>query len=178
MSQRTPLRSIAVVLAAVTLLGGAWLYRHRGAGGDGDAQRGSDPALLLDRIWVDSRPEKYTDYTNVMLAISDAPLGVFQKASAYQATTELFEYKRREARFLVHFPQTGKKREVKYRITECKDLPPFDLCLDFSQNPWGGPRRYYGMADPDKERTELGALRHMLEQRLQPSWQGSGSVPR
>jgi len=157
---------VSVVLVAVA---GAWYLNKRGddqRAAEAEAARGKDPALLFDRVWVDSKPEKYTDYTHVMLAVSHAPIGVFQKASAYQSTVELFEYRRQESALAAHFPQTGKKRDTKYRIRECKDLPPFDLCLELNQNPWGGPRRYYGMTDPDAERAELGELRHQLEHRL------------
>jgi hypothetical protein len=167
-SNRTSLRSIAVG-AALVAAAGAWYLHRRGDGGspgDADAARGADPALLVDRVWVDSRPEKYTDYTNAMLVVGGAPIGVFQKASAYQATIELFEYKRRDAGLAVHFPQSGKKRQTRFRIHECKDLPPFDLCLDLADNPWGGPRRYYAMMDSEAERAQLGDLRHELEHRL------------
>ena len=169
-SHPTSPRSIAVGLA-ILAAAGAW-YLHRRTDGDSrpageaDAARGADPALLLDRVWVDSKPEKYTDYTHAMLVVSGAPIGVFQKASAYQATIELFEYKRRDAQLAVLFPQSGKKRETRYRIRECRDLPPFDLCLDLAENPWGGPRRYHAMKDSEAERAQLGDLRHELEHRL------------
>jgi hypothetical protein len=101
-----------------------------------------------------------------MIAVSNAPIGIFQKASAYQATSELFEYKRRGNAFALHFPQTGEKRETRFQIRPCRDLPPFDLCLELRDNLWGGPRRYYGLTDPDKERAELGEVRHELEHRL------------
>ena len=159
------MRTLAVVVG-VAAVAGAWLLRGDGDGEPSGELRGKDPALLFDRVWVDSKPEKYTDYTHVMLALRDAPIGIFQKASSYQATLEIFEHKRREAVLAVHFPQSGTKRQTRYRIRECSDLPPFDLCLELSKNPWGGPRRYYGLTDPDDERQALGGLRHELEHRL------------
>src|SRR6266545_2260392 len=168
MKERISFRSIAVSLV-VLALAGFWFLRSRGEHTwrvTAEAERGKDPALLLDRVWVDSKPEKYTDFSHFMLAISNAPIGLFQKASAYQATTELFEYKRRGDVLGFHFPQSGKKRETRFQIRECRDLPPFDLCLELRQNPWGGPRRYYGIADPGKERAELGEIRDQLEHRL------------
>lgn len=164
MNTRISLRAVALV--GLVSAGAVWVARRPGGAPEAAAERGSDPGLLLDRVWVDSKPEKYTDFTHAMLALGGAPIGLFQKASAYQATTEIFEYKRRDAVLGVHFPQTGKKREVRFRIHECSDLPPFDLCLDLSQNPWGGPRRYYGLTDPDQERARLGVLRHQLEHLL------------
>ena len=161
-------RRTAVSLALILLVAAVWWWR-RGADPSGDvpaAQRGEDPSLLVDRLWVDSKPEKYTDYTHVFIAITAAPFGIFQKSSAYQATSELFEYKRRENRISMHFPQTGTQRQVTYQIRRCDDLSPFDLCLDLSDNPWGGPRRYYGMADPEDEATHLGDLRNEVEHRI------------
>jgi hypothetical protein len=169
MKQRASIRSIIVGLALLAVAG-AWYLHRRGDGGErdaaGEAERGAEPGLIADRVWVDSRPEKYTDYTHVMLVVTGAPIGVFQKASAYQATIELFDYKRRDAALWVNFPQSGKKRETRFRIRECNDLPPFDLCLDLDSNPWGGPRRYFAMKDQDDERAQLGDLRHQLEQRI------------
>lgn len=155
--------------AVVALLVGTLYVR---SGDDGQDTRevsdepGSDPALLLDRLWLDSKPEKYTDYTHVMFAVSYAPIGIFQKASSYQATAELYEFKRRDGRLSIHFPQTGSRHEVTYKIRTCDELPPFDLCMDLSENPWGGPRRYYALADQDQEAARFGELRHQLEHRL------------
>lgn len=170
MKQRASNRSIIVGLALLGA-GGAWYLHERGddsadSEAAWEAEHGKEPGLVADRVWVDSRPEKYTDYTHVMLVVTGAPIGLFQKASSYQANIELFEYKRRDATLWFHFPQTGKKRETKFRIRECNDLPPFDLCLDLDSNPWGGPRRYYGMLEQDEERAELGELRQQLEQRI------------
>lgn len=122
-----------------------------------------DPSLLVDRVWVDSKPEKYTDYVHAALFLDYAPMGVFQKASAYHAVLELFEYKRNNHKVKVHFPQTDKSRGFSYKITTCDDLPPFDLCLSLSKNPWGGPKRYFSLRDPDQEDEVLGEVRDRLE---------------
>jgi hypothetical protein len=166
---RAPSTRFTLIALLCLAVAGAWYVRRQRSAGQSDrveAARGQDPVMLLDRLWVDSKPEKYTDFTQVMLAVSAAPLGIFQKASAYQATTELYEYKRRDSRLTVHFPQSGKTREVSYQIRSCDDLPPFDLCLDLAENPWGGPRRYFGLKDPDQEAALFGELRHHLEHHL------------
>ena len=167
MRKRTGLVLLVLLVVAV------WWWRRGagqgGAGGDGSARiadGGEDAALLLDRVWIDSKPEKYTDYAHVMLTLSGAPIGIFQKASAYRVTAEFYEYRRRDNRLSIHFPQTGAKREVSYRVSRCDELQPYDLCLDLSENPWGGPRRYYGLSDPGEEHALLGEVRHHLEHRL------------
>lgn len=166
MKKRTGLVLLVLLVVAV------WWWRRGssdGAGGEAPAVAdggGEDAHLLLDRVWVDSKPEKYTDYAHVMLTLSGAPIGIFQKGSAYRITAEFYEYRRAGNRLVVHFPQTGVKRQVSYRVSRCEDLSPFDLCLDLSENPWGGPRRYYGLSDPDEERALLGGVRHHLEHHL------------
>jgi hypothetical protein len=164
-------RSVAVTLIALAV-GGALYIRHRDASGPAGSDRAlrerkQDPALVLDRVWIDFKPEKYTDYAHAFLAVSYAPIGLFQKASQYQISLELFEFKRRAERLTLRFPQTGTQREIGFSIHACDDLPPFDLCLDLSENPWGGPRRYYGLADPDQESKIVGELRHRLEHALE-----------
>jgi hypothetical protein len=157
-----------LVVVVVVILAAVWWWR-RGADQAPDQaalDRGEDPTLLLDRIWIDSKPEKYTDYTHVMLTLSGAPIGIFQKSSAYQVTAEFYEYRRRQNRLMVNFPQTGTRREVSYRVHRCDELSPFDLCLDLSENPWGGPLRYYGLTDPGQEAALLGETRHNLEHHL------------
>ena len=81
------------------------------------------------------------------LVLADAPYGVFQRGSSYRINLEVFEFLRDANELQVRFPQTGKKATLRYRTTRCSDHPPFDLCLEIDQNPWQGPRRYYGFRD-------------------------------
>jgi hypothetical protein len=122
------------------------------------ANRG-DPALLFDRVWMDHIPESRVEFVHFMIALSDHPIGLFQKSSEYRVEAEFFAYSRAHSRkggaLKVHFPQTRAKKSFAYEVRACDDLPPFDLCLDLSKNPWGGPKRYYGMSD---DRAMLGAL--------------------
>jgi hypothetical protein len=125
-----------------------------------------DADLIADRLWVDSKPERYTDYVNALVVIEDVPLGLFQKASAYHMVLEVFEYKRAGNRVALEFPQSNTKRRFRYTITSCDDLPPFDLCLTVSENPWGGPKRYYSTRDGNAATPELGALESRIRARL------------
>ena len=161
------------VVLLILLVVALWWWRRGADDGAGEkggpvqvADGGEDAHLLLDRVWIDSKPEKYTDYAHVMFVLGPAPIGIFQKSSAYRSTAELYEYRRNGNRLTVHFPQTGVKRQVSYRVHRCEDLSPFDLCLDLNENPWGGPRRYYGLSDPEEERALLAGVRHHLEHHL------------
>jgi hypothetical protein len=122
-----------------------------------------DPALLLDRAWIDSKPVKYTDYVQAFFVSSHSPVSVFQKASAYDLHFELANYRRDKGKLSLTFPQTGKTAEFTYTVKACSDLPPFDLCLDLSDNPWGGPKRYYGMKEQEDEAKHAGRVARSLK---------------
>jgi hypothetical protein len=161
-----------IALAAVAAVALYAVIRSNGGGPDA-SDRGEDPSLLLDRVWVDTQPEKLTDYVQASYFASQQKLGVFQKASAYDYRFELFKWKRDGKNVELTFPQTGKSAKVSFTIKACDDLPPFDLCLDLSQNPWGGPKRYHGMREQDDEAAKLGAMRDALRARAE----SAGSLP-
>lgn len=107
-------------------------------------EAGEDPALLTGRMWLEKKPDKPTDHVHGAMFLPRPSLGLFQRSSAYDFHFERFDYKRDGAKVELTFPQTGKQAELTYTIKACDSLPPFDLCLELSENPWGGPRRYYG----------------------------------
>lgn len=156
---------ILVLLLLLAYLG--WKYLWPRDRGQAEARRGSDPSLVLDRVWIDNMPERYTDYVHAMLVLSDAPVGLFQKASAYQANIEIMEFRREGGTLKIHYPQNGKSETVRFKISRCNDLPPLDLCLDFAKGPWHGPKRYYGASDdshlPGTVRTLEAAARERLD---------------
>jgi hypothetical protein len=110
-----------------------------------------DPALLFNRIWMESKPEKATDYVHGAYFLSRPQLGIFQRSSAYDFHFERFDYKRDGAKMTVKFPQQDRSADLALHITKCNAPAPFDLCLDLAENPWGGPKRYYGMLEQDDD---------------------------
>jgi hypothetical protein len=146
------IRSKAVVLGLLVAGAGALLYwRLPGKAGVADGSGDVD-----GRVWVEKRPDKHTDYVHVALFFSRANFGLFERASSYDMRLELADVTRKDDKLRVFFPQTGKDTTVTIRVKSCNDLPPFDLCLDLSDNPWGGPKRYYGFTNPEDEAAQLG----------------------
>jgi hypothetical protein len=152
-----PILRRAVLLAAIGIAGlGAWrLLAPSAAPTD-------DPQLLLDRPWFDSKPDKYTDYVHAFYASKYGQTSVFQKASAYDFHFELATFRRDGNKLALTFPQTGKSADITFTIRACSDLPPFDLCLELSDNPWGGPKRYHATRQQDDESSQLGKAAKVL----------------
>lgn len=149
-----------VVVFIVALAAGWWWYWSR----EGGPRKmvADDPSLIRDRTWVDSKPVKYTDYVHGFIAMSYVPIGFFAKASAYDLRAERFDFNGKGGTLRIVFPQSGKSAELSYTVSACNELPPFDLCLDLAENPWGGPRRYYGLRNPEDEARHLGPLRRRI----------------
>ena len=76
MSQaRSSGRFALVALVAIAVAGAWYVRRNRSHHSDAPdskagAARTEDPSLVLDRLWLDSKPEKYTDYTHIFFVIS------------------------------------------------------------------------------------------------------------
>jgi len=151
-------KTILILLTLLVLAYLAWRY----LGGGGDARLAAEsPDLAVNRVWIDSQPEKYTDKVNAFLMVDYARLGIFQEASQYAGRFELFEYRRQGANVELKFPQDGRAGAIEFTVSECTELHPYDLCLDMKENPWGGPTRYYGMRDEDQN-DSLSALHRAL----------------
>jgi hypothetical protein len=150
-----------ILLGLIILAYIGWRHFH---GCDGDKKiegKSEDPTLILNRVWVDSKPQKLSDYVHALLIVDHVPVGVFQKASGYRYLVERFEHSRDGRTLKIRFPQNDRSDRFSYKIRTCRDLPPYDLCLELNKNPWEGPRRYYSVRDQSGS-TELSALREVM----------------
>jgi hypothetical protein len=129
-------------------------FGFRSLGGHPEANRDEPPETLFNRIWLEKVPDKPTDYVHGAFVLGEQPFGAFQRASTFDFHVELFEYDRSGKQLKLSFPQTDKTAKVTFTITSC-DEPPFDLCLTLSDNPWGGPKKYYGFKDSGDEQKRL-----------------------
>ena len=66
---------IALILLLVIVYVG-WKYLWPDGEESDHQARAEDPSLLLDRVWIDSKPDKYTDYVHAALFIDDIPMGL------------------------------------------------------------------------------------------------------
>jgi hypothetical protein len=154
-TSRTKLVVLAVAAAAT--LGALRLARHVGSGGAAeDHATTADESQLDGRVWVEARPDKLTDYVHSAFFFSRANFGVFERASAYDLRMEFCDLSKKDGKLKLFFPQTKKSAETTFTVKDCSDKAPFDLCLDIADNPWGGPKRYYGFAREEDERAALG----------------------
>jgi hypothetical protein len=152
---RARTKLLVLLAASVPIVFGLRALRGR-APSDTTAVEHADDALIDGRTWVEGRPEKLTDYVHAAFFVTRVNIGLFERASAYDVRLEFFDVSRSKGALKIHFPQTKKEANVTFSVKECKDKPPFDLCLDLGDNPWGGPRRYYGFQRPEDEKAQLG----------------------
>lgn len=149
--KRTASRYRVVVYAAVAAVAVlVWREWPRG--------ETADPSLVDGRVWVDSRPDRRTDYVQAAIFVSDANFGLFERASSYDLRLEFFDMTRDAKTVRLTFPQTNRQANFGFSVRECSDHKPFNLCLSLSSNPWGGPKNYYGFSRPEDEGQELGSL--------------------
>ena len=139
----------------------------RALSGDSGAERDEPPAALFNRIWLEKMPESPQDYVQGMFALDEQPYGIFQRSSAFDHHFEIYEYAHSSGKLKLTFPQSSKKAELTFTIKGC-DVPPFDLCLTLSDNPWGGPKKYYGFRDEEEESAKAPGARAAMRGLIHP----------
>ena len=120
MKRRRP-RGEILALAALAVAG-VLLWREW-------PRREADPSLVDGRLWVDSRPDRRTDYVHGALFVTDANFGLFERGSAYDLRLEFFDMTRDNRTVRLTFPQTNRQAQFDFSVRECSNHKPFDLCL-------------------------------------------------
>lgn len=123
---KKPLLILGLVVVGVLALA-RWTIRR-----DGDV-------AVFDRIWIDQLPSKPKDTGNAFAAITKQPLGVFQAASQYKGSFEIFSYKANGDELQVVYPQTDDKEKIRVRAWKCKERD-MDYCLEVSGSTRGVKR--------------------------------------
>jgi hypothetical protein len=125
------------VLAMVAVVGVA-TWRWHGAAREvasGDAQ------LVQDRLWIDHMPRSERDTFQLFLALTEQPIGVYQQASAWKGSYELFRYELHGGELRVMFPQDGTRETVQVNARKCHE-EGMDFCLELDGGSRGA-KRYY-----------------------------------
>jgi hypothetical protein len=117
--------------------------------GDGEATA-EDPSLIAGRVWFEKKPERAEELVHHLFVAKRPARGAFIRASAYQVNLEIFEYERDKQKVRLVFPQDARKKAFDFKITSC-DVDDFELCLELSDNPWSGPKKYYAMREADAD---------------------------
>ncbi len=86
---------------------------------------------VFDRIWIDQLPSNPKDTGNAFVAVTKQPMGVFQSASQYKGSYEVFTYKASGDELQVVYSQTDEKEKVTVRAWRCKERD-MDYCLELS----------------------------------------------
>lgn len=143
----------------------------RSLGGDAGTTRDEPPSMLYSRLWLEKVPDSPTEHIQGAYVLDTPALGMFQRASAFDYHIELFRHDQKGNKLDLSFPQTERTAKITFTIKGCEDLPPFDLCLTLSDNPWGGPKTYHGFRDAgDEEKALPGQRRAMIAR--------AGALPR
>jgi len=117
-----------------------------------DATADPGAAIFYDRLWVDSFPENPRDDLELFVAITENPIGIFDKSSTWRGTWELFRHGAQgDGVIELLYPQTGKKERAKYHAWRCTE-GGFDFCLDLKGSSHG-VTHYHSL-----EGWEIGAL--------------------
>jgi len=129
-----------LMITGVLAIGALAVARWTGGGADGDR---SDPGMVVDRLWIDQLPTRPRDTMNLFVALTEQPMGIFQAASQWKGTYEIFQYTASGDELRVVYPQSGEKEKVKTRASRCKQRD-MDYCLELG-GASRGVKRYYSM---------------------------------
>ena len=152
------MRKLIVLLLIV--IGVYFLWRWWNGPDQSVADRGQK--LFYDRLWVDHLPKDERDELQAFAAITDEPIGIFQKASAWRANYELFRYEPAgDGKATLLYPQTREKERIAYRATQCNEKG-FDFCLEVTGNS-RGTRRYFSQKGWELKQTGS------IETRIRPA---------
>jgi hypothetical protein len=150
-----------LVLVVVSAVGvGAWRWHST------PADSGSDAHLVQDRIWIDHVPKNDRDTFQVFLALTEQPVGIYQKTSAWQGSFEIFRYEMHGGELRVIFPQNGDRETVRAKARTCSEAG-MDYCLELSGGTRGAKRYYsrkgWEVGSLADEQTKLDELAHAHE---------------
>lgn len=150
---KKPLLLVIMVSVAVAL---AFRWKHTGEPAH------AAPSLLADRIWIDHVPRNDKDTINVFVMVSEQAAGVFQAASQWRGSYEVFRYEANGGELRLVYPQTGDREAVRAKARRCTEQR-MDFCLEI-EGASRGVKKYYSKEGWEIRRNlDLGAVTHQIE---------------
>jgi hypothetical protein len=142
------MKKALLAMVAVTCAG-VGVYRWQS---DAPAAVNTDDELVTDRLWIDHLPRNDKDMIQIFAAITEEPVGIFQKTSQWKGEFELFRYEKHGSEMRIMFPQTNTGDKVTAKATRC-DQGGMDFCLELEGSSRGA-KKYYS-----REGWEIGSVR-------------------
>ena len=116
----------------------------------------------MNRIWVDKLPSKDTDHFELLVVVTEEPVGLFRRSSSYEGSFSMFRYELRDGgKLQMLFPQDKSKHEVKYDARAC-DVKDFDYCLDLTGAPKGA-KKYLSRKEWELDGGDVADVQRQLE---------------
>jgi hypothetical protein len=133
------MKKLLVLLVLILVAYLAWRW-WRGSDGAATADRGQ--SLFYDRVWVDHLPTGQTDAIELFAALTEQPVGIFDRRSQWKGEWEIFQHEPRgDGQMELVFPQSKQKGRVSYRAWKCSEKREFDFCLEMTGG--RGAKKYY-----------------------------------
>ena len=105
---------------------------------------------LYDVLWLDKYPEMQSDTFKAYSFTSDNVGITMDFHSAYKLTLELFEFKANNTNISYHFPHSGTKANVTYKVEKLKKpTKRFDTQLTIDNDPANGGKTSVYFTGPD-----------------------------
>ncbi|EYF08267.1 hypothetical protein [Chondromyces apiculatus] len=152
LAARHPLAALFSMVLLVLAGASALLATALGSTSEADpAERAENeagsPRAILSRIWFDKYPQKRNEEVQVLIFLAGG-IGITEKGSSYRYAVDVFEFERQGDKVSLKFLHDKKAAETKFTVSACDEKPPFDLCLDLENSPFG-QKRYYGFGSAD-----------------------------
>jgi hypothetical protein len=146
-----------LALAAVAAAGyGAWHFR-------GQTEPTKDNELVRDRFWVDHLPRNEREPIQTFVILKEQGAGLFNNASMWRGSYELFRYEMQGSQIRMEFPQTGDRETARAQATRCNERG-MDFCLKLEGSSRGAKQYYskkgWEVRSLDDARAKLDAIEH------------------
>lgn len=135
------MRKTMLVLGAAALLATVWISR----GDDAPPDAAADKVTWHNRLWIDRLPGTERDKIDVLVAIEEPQIGIFQNTSAYEGDFSLFAWEAKRDGVGIEMLQSRKRHALRFEIDTTRRG-----AFDYALKVYGAPRGaqvYYSMAD-------------------------------